>query len=97
MKYFITLLLLMSFFVQAEKIEIHVPGMVCQMCVQGMQKQFKTAVKDAEKDVIVDLETMLVTVTTIEPISDKDIKERVNNAGYNAKKITRLTSSKKSE
>lgn len=94
MKYIITLLLLISFSAFAETVKIHVPGMVCQMCVQGMQKQFKSAVKDAEKDVLVDLDTKVVTITTVNPITDKDIKERVNNAGYNAEKITRVNDKK---
>lgn len=95
MKYLTLLLLLVSpLLAFAEKVQIHVPGMVCQMCVQGMQKQFKTAVKDPEKDVLVDLDTLLVTINTIKPISDKEIKERVNNAGYNAKAITRLDEKK---
>jgi copper chaperone CopZ len=96
MKRTITLMFLLNFSTLAETVKIHVPGMVCQMCVQGMQKQFKSVVKDAEKDVLVELDTKVVTVTTIAPITDKDIKERVNNAGYNAEKITRIKD-KKSE
>jgi copper chaperone CopZ len=60
------------------------------MCVQGMQKQFKSAVKNPETDVLVDLDKKTVVVKSINPISDADIKERVKNAGYNVKKIERL-------
>ena len=92
MKIILILTLLMtSFLAQAETFTVHVPGMVCQMCVQGMQKQFGSAVKNPEKDVLVDLDTKVVTVHSIKPMTDEDIKERVNNDGYNAEKITRLT------
>ncbi len=64
--------------------------MVCQMCVQGMKSQFKSAVKDTQKDVLVDLDKKIVTVNTIKPMSDKEIEKRVKDAGYNAKAITRL-------
>lgn len=79
----------------AETVKVHVPGMVCQMCVQGMQKQFKSAVADPEKDVLVNLDTKVVTVHTKEPITDEDIKKRVKDAGYNAEKITRVSNEKK--
>ena len=72
----------------AQKVLIEVPGMVCQMCVQGMQKNFKTAVVDPEKDVIVDLDKKTVTVTLKKKISEKEITDRVNDAGYNPEKIT---------
>lgn len=90
MRILLFLTLLSPYFVQAETVKIHVPGMVCQMCVQGMQKQFGNAVKDKEKDILVDLDTKVVTVKTLNPITDEDIKKRVNNAGYNAKTITRI-------
>lgn len=90
MRMLILTLLLSSSVAMAEKIKVHVPGMVCQMCVHGMQKQFKSAVKNAEKDVQVDLDTKIVTVNTVGVLSDEDIKERVKNAGYNAEKIERL-------
>lgn len=72
----------------AQKIVVDVPGMVCQMCVQGMQKNFKTAVENPQKDVIVDLDKKTVTVNLKKKISEEEIKERVADAGYNAKKIT---------
>lgn len=80
-------ILLFSFSVFANKVVVQVPGMVCQMCVQGMQKNFKTAVNNPEKDVLVDLDKKTVTVTLKEKISDDEIKERVQNAGYNATEI----------
>lgn len=88
MKKLILILILLPTLAFAEKIVVDVPGMVCQMCVQGMQKNFKTAVENPEKDVIVDLDKKTVTVTLKEKISEKEIKKRVADAGYNAEKIT---------
>lgn len=93
MRILLTISLLLSFSLKAETVKVHVPGMVCQMCVQGMQKQFGSAVKNTETDVLVDLDTKMVTVKTINAITDADIKKRVQNAGYNAAKIERLDKS----
>ncbi len=70
------------------KVKVDVPGMVCQMCVQGMKKNFKSAVVDPDKDVIVDLDKKTVTVDLKEKISEEEIKKRVKDAGYNAIKMT---------
>jgi copper chaperone CopZ len=88
MKTLLLLLVLLPVAAFAEKVIIEVPGMVCQMCVQGMKKNFKSAVENPEKDIIVDLDKKTVTVNLKEKISDEEIKERVVNTGYNAKKIT---------
>lgn len=88
MKKILFILLLLPALTFAQKVVIDVPGMVCQMCVQGMKKNFKTAVSDAEKDVIVDLDKKTVTVNLKEKISEDEIKKRVADAGYNSKKIT---------
>lgn len=80
-------MVLISFNAFAEKVIVTVPGMVCQMCVQGMKKNFKTAVENADKDVVVDLDKKTVTVNLKAKISDDEIKKRVNDAGYNAKEI----------
>ena len=88
MKKFLLILMLLPSLAFAKKIVVDVPGMVCQMCVQGMKKNFKTAVVNPEKDVIVDLDKKTVTVTLTKNISEKEIKKRVEDAGYNATKIT---------
>lgn len=88
MKPILIILLSLSLNAFAQKVVVEVPGMVCQMCVQGMKKNFKTAVENSEKDVVVDLDKKTVTVNLKSKITDKEIKERVNDAGYNAEKIT---------
>ena len=89
------LFLTLSFFTFAEEakmktyqVSVKVPGMVCQMCVQGMRKNFKTVVKDMEKDITVDLDKKIVRLNLIKKIDNKEIEKRVKDAGYNAKKIT---------
>jgi copper chaperone CopZ len=88
MKSLVLFLFLLPTIAMAEKVIVEVPGMVCQMCVQGMKKNFKSAVIDADKDVVVDLDKKTVTVNLKSKITDDEIKKRVNDAGYNAKKIT---------
>ena len=88
MKYLIVSLFAINLAFPSEKIKVEVPGMVCQMCVQGMRKNFKSAVENPDKDVIVDLDKKTVTVTLKKEISEDEIKQRVKDAGYNAKKIS---------
>lgn len=90
MRVFIFLMLISTNLVAQVNVKIDVPGMVCQMCVFGMKKNFKSVVKDAEKDVVVDLDKKTVVVNLKEKISEEEIKKRVNDAGYNAQKITWL-------
>jgi copper chaperone CopZ len=90
MKKLLLLLIMIPSFAFANKIVVEVPGMVCQMCVQGMQKNFSSAVDNPQKDVVVDLDAKTVTVKLNKKISDQEIKKRVRDAGYNAKNITWL-------
>jgi hypothetical protein len=41
MKSLVLFLFLLPTIAMAEKVIVEVPGMVCQMCVQGMKKNFK--------------------------------------------------------
>ena len=88
MKIFVMFLLLQTQFLWSQTVEIKVPGMVCQMCVQGMKKNFKTVVNNPDKDVLVDLDKKKVTVHLKEKIDEENIKQRVRDAGYNAESIT---------
>lgn len=83
-------LLITNIAISQVRVKLDVPGMVCQMCVFGMKKNFSEVVLDKEKDVIVDLDKKTVTLSLKEKISDEEIKKRVNDAGYNAQSITWL-------
>lgn len=87
--------LFLSFSLQAKEVLVDVPGMVCQMCVYGMKKHFKTAVNNPDKDIIVDLDKKTVRVNLNTEITNENIKERVKKAGYEAGKITWIDTSKK--
>ena len=88
MKFFLLVSLLFSNIVFSQvKVKVDVPGMVCQMCVFGMKKNFSEVVANKETDVIVDLEKKTVTVILKEKISDEEVKSRVSDAGYNAEAI----------
>ena len=91
MKLFVLISLLFSTTAFSQvKVKVDVPGMVCQMCVFGMKKNFSEVVEDKETDVIVDLEKKTVTLNLKEKISDEEVKRRVSDAGYNAETITWL-------
>ena len=67
---------------QAETIVAKVNGMVCALCVTGIEKSFK---KVAAVDAVnVDLETKLVTVQVKAgaSIDDAKVTETIVNAGY---------------
>lgn len=88
MKNIIFALILFPVLTFAKTVEIEVPDMVCQMCVQSMKKNFLEVVKDANDDVNVNLETKIVTVNLSQEISEEEINKRVKNAGYKVQKIT---------
>jgi copper chaperone CopZ len=74
---------------QAETIIANVNGMVCAMCVTGIEKSFrKVPAVDAVK---VDLETKRVTVRTKEgqSLDDAMVTKTIINAGYAVTGITR--------
>jgi copper chaperone CopZ len=74
---------------QAETIVANVNGMVCAMCVTGIEKSFrKVPAVDAVK---VDLETKQVTVRTKngQSLDDAMVTKTIVNAGYAVTGISR--------
>ncbi len=85
-------IILFSFFssnILAEKILVTVPGMVCQMCVKGMQKEFNSVVKNAKTDIQVNLKEKTVLLKTKDLITDDQIINKVKKVGYTVSKILR--------
>lgn len=76
-------------------VKVDVPGMVCQMCVQGMKKNFSSLVNNPEEDVLVDLDNKTVTVKFNSEVTEELIKEKIQDAGYNANVIIWLDDQKK--
>ena len=73
----------------AERVVVEVPGMVCQMCVQGMKKAFKDVVDNKDRDIVVSLKNKKVYLNLSKKITNVAISKRVKDAGYNAKSIRR--------
>lgn len=87
------LLLLLSTIGRAETIEVTVNGLVCGFCAQGIEKRLRKFPATAE--VLVSLEQRLVAVA-LQPdldISDAELTEALEGAGYAVKAIRRTTTS----
>ncbi len=85
-KYYISFLLLaLSSSVSAQEITFPVPGIVCQLCVQGLKKGFKSYVLGSDKDnILVDLKAKRVTLKNVSSeISSEKIQSIVKDTGYN--------------
>lgn len=88
-------LLFASFAAHATTIEMKVHGMVCGFCAQGIEKSLRKHA--ATEDVFVRLENQLVAVTTRDnaDISDAQLREAIEKAGYDLKSISRTQRSMK--
>ena len=87
--YAIIAVLLTASGARAETIVASVNGMVCSICVTGIEKSFQK--NPAVEKVNVDLETGKVTVDT-KPgasIDDATVTKTITNAGYAVTEITR--------
>jgi copper chaperone CopZ len=87
--FIITALILSSAAAQADTIVASVNGMVCAICVSGIEKSFKK--NAAVEKVIVDLENGKVTVDTKagSKLDDATVTKTIVNAGYAVTEITR--------
>lgn len=73
----------------AGEVKVKVSGMVCSMCAQGIKKKFSS--RDEVKDLSVDMEKKIVTITTAEKkdLNDEVITKLITEAGYNVADISR--------
>ena len=90
MKKFIVMLFvltLMPMSVWAESYTLTVEGMVCDFCVQGIEKKLNKEFKDQKiKDINVDLNNKTVTFDA-DKIDQEKLKELIKSAGYNLKGV----------
>lgn len=88
-KVFLIALIVSSPMVFAKDISVKVSGMVCSMCAQGIQKKFSKLPE--VKEIKVDLDSKVVSITTKEDqdVQDAKIKELITEAGYNVASIER--------
>lgn len=86
---FMLTVLLGSAAAQAETIVASVNGMVCALCVSGIEKSFKKVAEVAA--VNVDLETKQVTVQVKDgaTLDDTRVTQTIVNAGYTVTGISR--------
>jgi len=75
--------------VRAATIEMHVNGLVCAFCAQGIEKKLRKF--SATADVLVSLEQRLVAVALkdCQDIPDAELRKALTNAGYTVTTIER--------
>ena len=73
----------------AETIQVHVNGLVCAFCAQGIEKKLRKL--PATADVVVSLEQRLVAVSLKDgqDIPDADLRRALTDAGYTVTGIER--------
>jgi mercuric ion binding protein len=91
--FLIALVLLGPIAVRAATIEMHVNGLVCAFCAQGIEKKLRKF--PATADVVVSLEQHLVAVAVKDgqDIADSDLRKALTNAGYTVTTIQRSDAS----
>lgn len=84
-----TVFLLVSMPLFAESILIHVNGMVCGFCAQGIDKKLRQ--ESSVQDVKVDLGQKIVSVQTKsgQTLSDEKVTDIIKNAGFEVRSIER--------
>ena len=89
----VVLLALSPVVVRATTIEMHVNGLVCAFCAQGIEKKLRRF--PATADVVVSLEQHLVVVALKdgEDIPDTELRKALTNAGYTVTAIERSDTS----
>jgi periplasmic mercuric ion binding protein len=89
----VVFLSLASVVVQATTIEMHVNGLVCAFCAQGIEKKLRKF--PATADVLVSLEQRLVAVALKDgqDIPDTELRQALTNAGYTVTTIQRSDTS----
>jgi copper chaperone CopZ len=85
----VALLTLAPLAVRAATIEMHVNGLVCAFCAQGIEKKLRKF--PATADVVVSLEQRVVAVSLKDgqDISDAELRKALTNAGYTVTTIQR--------
>jgi mercuric ion binding protein len=87
--FLLALLWLAPMAIRAATIEMHVNGLVCAFCAQGIEKKLRKF--PATADVVVSLEQRLVAVALKDGqnIPDNELRKALTNAGYTVTTIER--------
>jgi copper chaperone CopZ len=85
----IAIALFFTAYANAATVEMHVNGLVCAFCAQGIEKKLRKL--PATADVVVSLEEHLVAVALKDgqDIPDADLRKALTDAGYTVTSIQR--------
>lgn len=73
----------------AKDVKVHVKGMVCAFCGQGITKKFGARPEVAKVDVSLKEKVVSLSLKDGQDIADKDIETILKDSGYNVEKIER--------
>jgi len=76
-------------FADHKQATVHVKGMVCAFCAQGLTKKFSGQPGVSKVDVKLEKKLVNLSLKHDEEISNDTIKELITDAGYNVVKIDR--------
>ena len=93
MKKLITILMSLGFlapaFADHKHATVHVKGMVCAFCAQGLTKKFTGQTGVSKIEVKLGEKTVTLSLKHNEEISDDKIKELITDSGFNVENIQR--------
>jgi mercuric ion binding protein len=73
----------------AEQVEVHVKGMVCSFCAQGIKKKFNHEDAVSSVDVNLDEKWVKVGLKDGATLADERVKALITDAGYQVESIVR--------
>jgi mercuric ion binding protein len=88
MKY-LMMILLMGNTAFAKEVKVHVNGMVCAFCGQGITKKFNARSEVKKVNVSLKEKTVTLDLNDGSDIPDKEIESILKDSGYNVEKIER--------
>lgn len=81
--------LLVAGIAQAKTVEVHVNGMVCSFCGQGITKKFNARPEVNKIDVNLKDKIVALSMKDGQDIKDSEIQSILNDSGYTVEKIER--------
>jgi copper chaperone CopZ len=86
---FVLAFFLLTGFAEAKTIEVHVNGMVCAFCAQGITKKFGARPEVTHTDVNLKEKIVALSLKEGADIKDTEIRSILNDAGYSVESIER--------
>lgn len=85
----LTLAALMPFVASAKTIEVHVNGMVCAFCGQGITKKLSARPEVKKVDVSLKDKSVKIDLAEDQDLKDAEIEKILKESGYQVEKIQR--------